>query len=548
METPSKLTAWYQLSPSAQSPSAQPSSSETRDQSDTWQCSVTTLPNTGRSPSLRPSLETGRRAMQTCYLNLSPGAETSHHPILATDSPPRFTSIGPTDQVMIASNSIPGSARLRLCAGREQSTNSQRIEPRTLSYMQPQCQKGDWKTMENASGEPAAACGSWIPSPGIPPLVTDQSLWVYEQNMRDGVDVDQSTLFHETLVANMSYTEPWTLPEHDPYSLKTTLDFAHPNKYVDLPPNSFISHDRWPDCDFLHEPTESGCEQIDQTPGLSPDAWPLGTRWAEGSMPSEICNTSENLVIAPESLQMQHENQCQDGNITVGPVASPYSLLENQSCNTGLLYEKEELAPLWQPNKHLFSPADDSTQIFRPPCPESCQLPGATEIQSTLVNCLVTKNKSLDQKQDMSPKAAKITGWKPKKPLRIIRPKLSTPNPTDKGANVNICSKDGTKKGQVQGKYSSTTIESQENQDRKDAFLIQCKRAGMSYRQIKEKGQFAEAESTLRGRFRSLTKPKDHRVRKPEWHDTDASTPAILTRGVPSTNFNSDSTSCRSCR
>ena len=58
----------------------------------------------------------------------------------------------------------------------------------------------------------------------------------------------------------------------------------------------------------------------------------------------------------------------------------------------------------------------------------------------------------------------------------------------------------------------------------KDAFLVQCKLSGMSYKEIKEKGQFSEAESTLRGRFRTLTKRKEHRVRKPEWHGNDVST------------------------
>ncbi|EEQ84755.1 uncharacterized protein BDCG_08024 [Blastomyces dermatitidis ER-3] len=55
----------------------------------------------------------------------------------------------------------------------------------------------------------------------------------------------------------------------------------------------------------------------------------------------------------------------------------------------------------------------------------------------------------------------------------------------------------------------------------KDEFLIQCKRAGMPYKEIKEKGNFFEAESTLRGRFRTLTKRKEQRVRKPGWQEKD---------------------------
>ncbi|KAI9779756.1 MAG: hypothetical protein M1816_003425 [Peltula sp. TS41687] len=57
--------------------------------------------------------------------------------------------------------------------------------------------------------------------------------------------------------------------------------------------------------------------------------------------------------------------------------------------------------------------------------------------------------------------------------------------------------------------------------DAKDVFLVQSKLAGMSYREIRDRGNFSEAESTLRGRFRTLTKDKENRVRKPEWQERD---------------------------
>ncbi|KAI8964058.1 hypothetical protein F5Y11DRAFT_355841 [Daldinia sp. FL1419] len=55
----------------------------------------------------------------------------------------------------------------------------------------------------------------------------------------------------------------------------------------------------------------------------------------------------------------------------------------------------------------------------------------------------------------------------------------------------------------------------------KDDFLVRSKLAGMTYREIRREGNFTEAESTLRGRFRTLTKDKEARVRKPEWQDND---------------------------
>jgi hypothetical protein len=59
--------------------------------------------------------------------------------------------------------------------------------------------------------------------------------------------------------------------------------------------------------------------------------------------------------------------------------------------------------------------------------------------------------------------------------------------------------------------------------DARNALLIEWKRAGLSYKDIKRMGGFKEAESTLRGRFRTLTKAKEHRVRKPKWLKSDVS-------------------------
>jgi hypothetical protein len=59
--------------------------------------------------------------------------------------------------------------------------------------------------------------------------------------------------------------------------------------------------------------------------------------------------------------------------------------------------------------------------------------------------------------------------------------------------------------------------------DERNKFLIDCKRRGLSYKDIKRVGGFKEAESTLRGRYRTLTKSKEQRVRKPKWQDKDVS-------------------------
>ncbi|KAM0501609.1 hypothetical protein ACHAPB_005075 [Verticillium nonalfalfae] len=63
----------------------------------------------------------------------------------------------------------------------------------------------------------------------------------------------------------------------------------------------------------------------------------------------------------------------------------------------------------------------------------------------------------------------------------------------------------------------------------KDEFLLRSKREGMTYREIRKAGGFREAESTLRGRYRTLTKKKEERVRRPEWEDRDVQ---LLRQGV----------------
>ena len=66
----------------------------------------------------------------------------------------------------------------------------------------------------------------------------------------------------------------------------------------------------------------------------------------------------------------------------------------------------------------------------------------------------------------------------------------------------------------------------------KDRFLVQHKAAGMTYKEIRIRGGFSEAESTLRGRFRTLTKSKEARVRKPDWAEIDVSSLVLFFRSA----------------
>lgn len=57
----------------------------------------------------------------------------------------------------------------------------------------------------------------------------------------------------------------------------------------------------------------------------------------------------------------------------------------------------------------------------------------------------------------------------------------------------------------------------------RDQYLLSMRARGLSYKEIKRRGRFTEAESTLRGRVRVLTKDKSERVRRPEWTNNDVS-------------------------
>lgn len=67
----------------------------------------------------------------------------------------------------------------------------------------------------------------------------------------------------------------------------------------------------------------------------------------------------------------------------------------------------------------------------------------------------------------------------------------------------------------------------------RDEYLQEARRRGLSYKEIKRRGGFTEAESTLRGRIRILSKPKEMRVRKPQWNHSDVSSSAFGLQVIP---------------
>ncbi|KAK3953404.1 hypothetical protein QBC32DRAFT_397157 [Pseudoneurospora amorphoporcata] len=76
-------------------------------------------------------------------------------------------------------------------------------------------------------------------------------------------------------------------------------------------------------------------------------------------------------------------------------------------------------------------------------------------------------------------------------------------------------------KRRAQGLPATATDHLKRARAEQDALLVRLRKQGKSYKQIAQIGRFTEAESTLRGRYRTLTKSREERVRKPEWTDKD---------------------------
>jgi hypothetical protein len=67
------------------------------------------------------------------------------------------------------------------------------------------------------------------------------------------------------------------------------------------------------------------------------------------------------------------------------------------------------------------------------------------------------------------------------------------------------------------------TVDAQAQRKADDDILLEGKKEGLTYKEIRKKMHTKCAESTLRGRYRSLTKARKDRVRKPVWREIDVS-------------------------
>lgn len=109
-----------------------------------------------------------------------------------------------------------------------------------------------------------------------------------------------------------------------------------------------------------------------------------------------------------------------------------------------------------------------------------------------------------------------------------------SPSPTMKAKSSTRCSKDNFNDDEppLDESTSQTVRRQWENQK-----LKEWRDSGVSYKQICARFKNKYSESTLRGRYRTLSKPRKDRVRKPRWYAEDV---RYLTEAVRATPHPSD--------
>lgn len=92
---------------------------------------------------------------------------------------------------------------------------------------------------------------------------------------------------------------------------------------------------------------------------------------------------------------------------------------------------------------------------------------------------------------------------------------------------------------------SRPQVPANQQREKEDRILMEGKRMGLTYKEIKKRMETRVAESTLRGRFRALTKRREERVRKPVWTPKDVCT-LFSPSGTVLLTFGSSNSSMRS--
>jgi hypothetical protein len=243
------------------------------------------------------------------------------------------------------------------------------------------------------------------------------------------------------------------------------------------------------------------------------DLWDIGsTDWTSHSMaPNTI--SPKALTLNVPSAPLSSSGSSQDATLSLSD-SSVVPTLDDPAGFSG----SETLAVVEQPipirrHRQMLPGSPPSSQRAVPVLPSNDFPPSKTNKKRPLeaTSGGNSRTKSSPSSSSTIPSTQSSTNKSEGAPAKSSPPKRIEPKPLNPVPNQSWNT----------SSQSSTTAQAIHHRDAKDDFLVRSKLAGMSYKDIRRQGKFTEAESTLRGRFRTLTKHKAARVRKPEWDDND---------------------------
>ncbi|OJD35799.1 uncharacterized protein BKCO1_15000155 [Diplodia corticola] len=272
--------------------------------------------------------------------------------------------------------------------------------------------------------------------------------------------------------------------------------------------------------------------QMDQYPNIPAQSYvssqpDFSTRWH--GLPFLVSATDQSATSALEP-QLSKQTQAKRASFQGGPwdeadPAWPEWATLDLSCSSD-----SDMSSLVSPRSQCGAQAQFCVWDVNANSANSCGVistPGLTHAQSSPAGDSAELSRSLHPGEQQTQQTPTNDPSSATYSQRILRPRAQSkadqhlvafsPAATTSGHHAEWPTPASPQRRDDSDGYSRATAK----RARQDDLLVQWKKAGMSYRQIREKGGFSEAESTLRGRYRTLTKRREERVRRPLWTQMD---------------------------
>jgi hypothetical protein len=298
-------------------------------------------------------------------------------------------------------------------------------------------------------------------------------------------------------------------PHYDLSSLALTSDsYAYDHSIPHQPAEGILFHG------LLVQPSASG-EGVDSFVPFSSAAYDsFGSDPAQGSF-SSVNTQSMSNAFSP--VDIGHGIEPNEHGLQTYTPTSPYSL------HSGAWAAAVRIESTVSPKELRIQENSPSPPVYSPHVAGGYSSDHDVSHEAMQLDSPVSNRQPLQSRKELPDKAPR-TRFVPILPSTVPKATKRKPSSSDPtGATMeDITRKQGPIDDTEDGENESQPLSNQPR-SAKDEYLIKAKMDGLTYREIRIKGGFKEAESTLRGRFRTLTKNKRDRVRKPEWMEDDVS-------------------------